>query len=286
MAAVLFAKNMVIGSGGVGGNYYKVAQDIVDFCSENIKKKYGYDLVNKSTKGSVENLNGLLKKKLSLGFVQEDVYFYFKRRDQLNTIENKTKMLFHLYPEYIYILIPKGWKPKSSGFMSLFENLFNTHKDISIYSLKNQTVYAKGGALVSAEALSYFLGLNLKILDASKHKVDGPFIFVTGSGDERIQKMLSSGKWILLSFNGNELANKVSFYKPAEVTYIVDGKAVSAKTAAVMSNVYARKYRSKKRKEAVEAVKECVKSKIDELIDDGESDKWTIIQQTNGWGDE
>jgi hypothetical protein len=279
-------KDLTIASGGKGGNYYQVAEDIVNFCGREIKDKFGYNLINVPTSGSVENLNGLLRKKYSIGFVQQDVYAFFKKRDQLNEIENKTQKLFYLYPEYLHILIPVGWKPKSNGFLSLFENLFNKNKTISIYSLKNQVVYAKGGAIVSAQALSYFLGLNLKVVDANKAKVNGPFIFVTGSGDSRIQAMLNSGKWMLLSFNGAELANKAMFYKPAKVTYIVNGKAVSANTVSIMSVAYSRKYRSKKRKEALKALKECIKSNIDDLIDDGVSDKWTIIQKVNGWGDE
>ena len=116
-------------------------------------------------------------------------------------------------------------------------------------------------------------------------KIDAPFIFVTGSGDKRIQKMLASGKWFLLSFNGNELANRVSFYKPANVTYIVNGKSISANTVSIMSIAYARRYRSKKRKTAILGIKQCIKANIDDLIDEGNSNKWSIIAKTNGWSE-
>jgi hypothetical protein len=283
--------NIVIGSGGEKGNYYQVAEDIVDFCKEDIKKKFNYDLINQATKGSIENLEGILHKRFSIGFIQQDVMEYFKKRDQLNTIENTTIKLMYLYPEYLTILIPKGWHPVNTenSFFAKFKALFNGNKNqtISIMSLKNQVVYAKGGAIVSAQALSYFMGLNLKIKNAEKVKeVNGPFIFVTGSGDERIRKMLESGKWFLLSFNGNELANRVSFYKPADVTYIVNGKTLTAHTVSIMSIAYARKYRSKKRRAAIKEVKECVRSNIDDLIDDGKSDKWNIIAKVNGWYEE
>jgi len=286
LLSFIYAKKpIIIGSGGKGGNYFKVAQDIVDYCANDVKNKFGYDLINLATKGSVDNLNGILKKKYSIGFVQEDVYQFFKKRDQLNIIEMNTLKLMYLYPEYLTILIPTNWHPQATSFLDKLSSLFNKNKSVSIMSLKNQTVYAKGGALISAQALSYFLGLNLNIIDASSHKVNGPFIFVTGSGDSRIQKMLDSGKWFLLSFNGNELANRVSFYKPAVVTYIVNGKSVTANTVSIMSIAYARKYRGKKKKEAVNYVKECVKSNIDDLIDDGNSDKWSLIAKTNGWSE-
>ena len=283
---ISFAKKpIIIGSGGKGGNYFKVAEDIVEFCRDDVKKKYGYDLINLSTKGSVDNLSGLLKKRYSIGFVQEDVYQFFKKRDQLNVIEMNTLKLMYLYPEYLTILIPKNWHPKATNFLEKLSSLFNKNKPVSIMSLKNQVVYAKGGALISAQALSYFLGLNLKILDADTHKVDGPFIFVTGSGDSRIQKMLNTNKWFLLSFNGTELANRVSFYKPAIVTYIVNGKSISANTVSIMSVAYARKYRGKKKREAVQYIRECIKNNIDDLIDDGSSDKWSLISKTNGWSE-
>jgi hypothetical protein len=281
------SRDIKIGSGNKGGNYYTVAQDIVDFCGDEIQKKYGYPLINVETGGSIDNLQGILHKKYSIGFIQQDVMEYFKKRDQLNTIENTTVKVMNLYPEYLTILIPKGWEPKNNeGFFSKFSSLFsgNKNKTTTIMSLKNQVVYAKGGALVSAQALSYFMGLNLHVVNAAKAKhINGPFIFVTGSGDPRIQKMLATGKWFLLSFNGNELANRVSFYKPATVTYIVNGKTISANTVAIMSVAYARKYRSKKRKAAIKAIKQCVKANIDDLIDDGNSDKWNIIARVNGW---
>jgi len=280
-------KPISIGSGGKGGNYYTVAQDIIYYCSDDIKNKYGYNLVNIPTGGSVDNLSGLLNKKYSIGFVQEDVYHFFKKRDQLNTIEMNTFKLMYLYPEYLTILIPKGWKPESTSFFSKLSDLLSSKKPISIMSLKNQTVYAKGGALVSAQALSYFMGLHLNVVDASKVKrINGPFIFVTGAGDSRIAKMLATGKWFLLSFNGNELANRVSFYKPATVTYIVGGKSITANTVSIMSIAYARKYRSKKRRQAIIGVKQCVKTNIDDLIDEGNSNKWSIIAKTNGWNQE
>jgi len=278
-------KPVSIGSGGKTGNYFKVAQDIVDFCAKDVKSKFGYDLINVSTKGSVDNLNGILKKKYSIGFVQEDVYQFFKKRDQLNVIDMNTLRLMYLYPEYLTILIPKNWHPKATDFLSKLSSLFNKNEQVSIMSLKNQTVYAKGGALISAQALSFFLGLNLNIIDADTHKVDGPFIFVTGSGDSRIQKMLDTDRWFLLSFNGTELANRVNFYKPAVVTYIVKGKSITANTVSIMSVAYARKYRGKAKREAVNYVRECVKNNIDDLIDDGSSDKWSLIVKTNGWSE-
>ena len=283
---LIFAKKPIsIGSGGKGGNYYKVGEDIVSFCKEDIKSKFGYDLINIPTKGSVDNLEGLLKKRYSIGFVQQDVYEFFKKRDQLNEIEMKTSKFMYLYPEYLTILIPKNWHPKATSFLDKLGSLFNKNRAVSIMSLKNQTVYAKGGALISAQALSYFLNLNLNVLDADTHKVNGPFIFVTGSGDSRIEKMLNSGNWFLLSFNGNELANRVSFYKPAVVTYIVNGKSISANTVSIMSVAYARKYRGKKKRAALNYLRECIKNNIDDLIDDGISDKWSLIAKTNGWSE-
>jgi len=285
VSTVSAKKDIVIDSGGKGGNYFAVAQDIVDYCGQDIQSKYGYALINQSTDGSVTNLNALLNKKASIGFIQEDVYAYFKKKDQLGTIDINTRKLFKLYPEYLTILIPTGWHPQATGgfFSKLMAKFSKDNQPVSIQSLKNQTVYAKGGALVSAQALSYFLGLNLNIVDASNHKINGPLIVVTGSGDSRVQKMLASGKWWLLSFNSMELANRASFYKPAKLTYIVKGKSVSANTVTITSIAFMRNYRSKKRKEALKAVKQCIINNIDDLIDDGNSNKWSLIQRTNGW---
>ena len=281
------SKEINIGSGGNNGNYYTVAQDIVEYCSEEVKTKTGYSLRNIETEGSVDNLQGILNKKYSIGFVQEDVLNFFKKKDQLETIDLNTQKFLKLYPEYLTILIPRNWEPKfNGGFFSKLTGLWKDKQPISIRSLSNQVVYAKGGALVSTQALSFFMNLNLKIIDASKSKISGPFIFVTGSGDPRIQAMLKSGNWWLLSFNGNELANKASFYKPARITYIVKGKTVTANTVSIMSIAYNRKYRSKKRQNALKELKQCVKSNIDDLIDDGSSNKWSLIGKINGWSNE
>jgi len=277
-----------IGSGGKSGNYFQVANDIINYCGNEIKNKYGYSLANISTSGSVDNIERIKNKKLSLAFVQSDVLEYFNKRDTLQTLENSTFKLINLYPEYLHILIPKGWQPKktNSGWFSNLKNLFsdNSNKTISIYSLKNQVVYAKGGAIVSAQALSYFLNLNLHIVNADNGKVNGPFIFVTGSGDKRIQKMLASGKWWLLSFNPVDLTNRVSFYKPAKLTYIINGKSTSVNTVSIMSVVIARKYNSKKRIAAINEIKQCIHNNIDDLLDDDDtSPKWQLIKITNGW---
>ena len=289
VAALFAAKPISIGSGGQGGNYYTVAQDLVDSCADTIKQKTSYDLTNVSTKGSVDNLNGILHKSLAIGFIQEDVYEYFKRKDQLGLISINTKVFMNLYPEYLHVLIPVNWKPKTkTSFWSDLTSAFssNSNKPISIMSLKNQTVYAQGGAIVSAQALSYFMNLNLNVIDSTHAKsINGPFIFVTGSGDARIQKMLNTGKWFLLNFNSSELSNKTSIYKPAMLTYIVKGKSITVNTVSIMAKAYSRVYRGKKRKSALVQLKQCIQDNIDDLIDDGNSDKWSIIQKTNGWSD-
>ena len=281
------AKDMTIASGGENGNYYTVAQDMVDTCGQVVKEKTGYELKNISTGGSVDNLNGLLRKKYSIGFVQSDVYYYFKSKDQMGLIDLKTEKLMNLYPEYLHILIPVGWKPQThESWFSKLKNMFsgNSNKVISINSLKNQTVYAKGGALISAQALSYFMHLNLHIVDANKAKVNGPFIFVTGSGDPRIQAMLKSGKWWLMNFDGKELSSSApQIYKPATVSYLINGKIIRVNTVSIMAKVYARKYRSKKRQQALIIFKQCLKDNINDLIDDGNSPKWTTIGISNGW---
>ena len=281
------AKEFRIGTGGQGGNYFTIGQDIVEACGQEVQDKTGYSINSNESTGSVENLNGLLNKKYSIGFVQADVYSFFKKKDQLNTIDNTTKKFINLYPEFLTILVPRGWKPKTneSRWSSLFSFGKNKTKPISIKSLKNQVVYAKGGAIVSAQALSYFMGLNLNIKDLShvKGTPTGPIIIVTGSGDTRVQKLLNSGKYWLLSFNGNELANRASFYKPSKVTYIVKGKSVTANTVSIMSQVMVRKYRSKKRQNALKVLKKCLRDNIDDLVDDGSSNKWNLISVTNGW---
>ena len=135
VVSLFAAKPTIIGSGGQGGNYYTVAQDIVDYCKDDYKKTTGYDLKNQSTAGSVDNLNGLLKKKYSIGFVQEDVYMYFKKKDQLGIIAINTKPFMNLYPEYMHIMIPVGWQPKTKeSFWGKIASRFsgNSKKPISI----------------------------------------------------------------------------------------------------------------------------------------------------------
>jgi hypothetical protein len=291
MISLTSAKSIKIGSGGEGGNYYQVAQDIVEFCGEEIKKQDGYSVENIQTKGSVENLNGLgiQSKRFSIGFVQEDVYEYFKAKDNMHIMDIKIKKWLKMYPEYIHILIPVNWKPKQeTSFWNKLGGVFNfnnkDNKPVTIMSLKNQTVFAKGGAIVSSQALSYFMGLNLNVINVDKVKnVNGPLIIVTGSGDKRVQKLLSSGKWILLSFDGNELNRRARFYSPATLTYTINGQSITVNTVSIMSLAFQRNYRSQKKKKALKDLKMCIKNNIDDLIDDGTSNKWSIIAITNGW---
>jgi hypothetical protein len=286
------AKSIKIGSGGKGGNYFQVANDIVSFCNDTIKKQDGYDLENIPTNGSVTNLNGLgiQSKNYSIGFVQEDVYEYFKSKDSMHLIDIKVKKWLSLYPEYIHILIPKGWEPQQNesfwGKIGGSIGFGDDKKPVTIMSLKNQVIYAKGGAIISSQALSYFMNLNLQVKNADNVKnINGPLIVVTGSGDQRVQKLLNSGKWKLLSFNGNELNRRARFYTPATLSYTVNGQNISANTVSILSIAYQRNYRSAKKKKALNDLKMCIKSNIDDLIDDGDSNKWSVISITNGWNE-
>ena len=283
---LVFARDLIIATGSPSGNYYKVGTDIVNECAQEIKNKYNYDLKVVSTSGSTENLMGLVDKKYSLGMVQSDVLLFMSKKNPLLVNQNRVAILLDMYPEFLHILIPKSWKPESTGFWSNLTSLFNKNNGpISITKLKNQIIYAWGGSAVSAQALSYFLNLNLKVTEPKDRKnlvnLDKPIILVTGVPDQRVQKLLNSGKWYIISINAQELAQRAGIYRPTNISYLVNGKPVTARTVSIRSELLARVYRGKKRQNAIKALKQCIMNNMDDLIDDGESPFWEIIQKEN-----
>lgn len=112
LASTLGAKEFVsIGTGSMTGTYYPIGGAICRLANKNPQIKCSVQ----STGGSVYNVNNVLKKELSFGFVQSDVvYDKFNGTGKFNGApDNKLRSIFAVYPELLAMVVSKDSGIKS-----------------------------------------------------------------------------------------------------------------------------------------------------------------------------
>jgi len=174
LASILFASSSIaqsefkIGSGSNNNTYSNMVNDVITYCDESIADK---QLNNVNSKGSVENLVGMGNKTFNAGLVQEDVLQYYHKRNPNKVNNNRLKIIAGFHVETGHLLIPRNFKPASSEKVRFWDKWVKKDNKkpvkIDIDMLKNQTILAWGGSVVSAEALSSFLELKATVKSSS-----------------------------------------------------------------------------------------------------------------------
>lgn len=274
ISKVLAAKELIISSGGETGNYYGMTQDIIDYCASEIPENL--TLTNLSSGGSTANIFNINNKKAAGGWVQEDDLQYRAKRDPNRINRNRLKVVAGMHIETVHILIPKDYKPSndSGGLMARFNawrNSSDEPKALSVDMLKDQTVGAWGGSVVSAEALGYFLGLNLQIQSVDKEKAASsglPLVIVGGQPYKPVEEILSSGKYEMVGVDFNQISTKAPFYVKVDANYPINGKVKTVPTFGVRALLIGKAFRKESRNAAFNKLSECITSNLGDLADD------------------
>jgi hypothetical protein len=189
--------------------------------------------------------------------------------------------------EPAHLLIPKGYKPKnaSSSLWSDFQNLLVGDKPaaISLDLLKGQVVGSWGGSIVSSKALSYFLGLNLNVQEvpeANRNDPQVPLLLVGGHPYQPVEKLLSTGKYLLIPIDYSKLETQAPFYMESSGSYMIDGKVTSVPTFGVRALLVGKSFRKEVRNSSSITLAKCIVKNLADLADDSETNaNWGSVYE-------
>ncbi|SEG14103.1 TAXI family TRAP transporter solute-binding subunit [Marinobacterium lutimaris] len=279
VVAPVSAHALNMGTGGTSGNYYAMGQDIKNYCAGEI----GADLNVMETGGSVTNLLGMTNKDYSIAMVQEDVLHYNAKRSPQRVNRNRLKVITGLHEESVHLLVPKGYEPES-GDKNMWSMLFGSDSEqpskFQLSMLKNQSVGSWGGSIVSAEALGYFFGLNLNVVETSKNVNDTskPIVLVGGAPYGPVTEYLDSGKWTLASLDYNAISQTAAFYSNQTVNYQIDGKVRSIPTVGIRALLLGKSFRKESRNEPMINLATCIYANVADLADDPDTNpNWASV---------
>lgn len=277
----VMAQDVHVGTGGVKGNYYDMMNDIKSYCESDVPDT---TYVVHETEGSTKNLLGMQNKEFSAGIIQEDVLNYYAKRDPGNVNDNRIKVISGLHEEAVHLLIPKGYKPSSasaSGWKSWFSSDDEKPQKLDLNLLKGQTIGSWGGSIVSAEAMSYFFGLNLNVVEvpaADRANPNMPLLLVGGHPYQPVSDYLATGKWDLISLDYDAIANIAPFYNKANVNYSVGGKVKSTPTVSVRALLVGMSFRKESRNKPMSQLAACITGNVADLADDPETNpNWRSV---------
>lgn len=282
------------GSGVVDGNYYEMMNDIKSYCDESLTDAI---IENMISSGSVETIIGLGNKVFTFGMLQEDVLQYFAKRDPKKVNRNRLKIISGLHLESAHLLIPKGYKPKGaekSGWAKAWSVITfaseEAPKGISLQLLKNQTLGSWGGSMVSAKALSFFLELNMNVVEIPEGKRTDPgipLLLVGGQPYAPVEAILATGKYNLVPIDFSQLSTRAPFYIKDEINYRIGGKITSIPTFAVRAFLVGKSFRKKARNQPMIELSTCMANSLADLADDDETNpNWATVYELEEDGEQ
>lgn len=280
LSAIASAKEIKIGSGSEKGNYFSMTQDVVSYCGDELGE--GNQITNLESNGSISNLVGMNAKKYTAGIVQEDVLQYYSKRDPGKYNQNRFKVIAGMHSETAHLLIPKDYSAGSwsSKFSSMLGGKGNK---ISIEMLKGQKLGAWGGSLVSAEALSYFFNLKVKIVAVEPSKAEKatiPLLLMAGQPDTKVQQLLNTGRFILVPIDYEKLSQSAPFYLKMDANYEIDGKVVSVNTFGIRALMVGKAFRKESRNAPLKSLAKCIEDSLLDLADDDETNpNWLSVYE-------
>lgn len=281
MLLAAFAANATefkIGTGSTTGNYYDMMGDVVEYCSDEMGD---HTLSVMESGGSDDNISGMMNKRFALGVVQTDVLYYFKRKMPNKVNENSFGVLAGLHNEYVHILIPKGYKPESSGWGSWIPWGDDENQRLDLNLLQNQKVAAWGGSVLSAKALSSYMNLNLNVIDvppSARAKLNMPVVIVGGQDYQPVKDLLDTKRFDIVALDYAAIAQSASYYQQAAVTYKVNGKMKSVPTVSVQALLVGKSFRKKSRNQPMSDLATCINEYSADLADDYETNpNWVTV---------
>lgn len=269
-AGIAQAKPLKIGTGGTGGTYFPLANDIADFCSSELSR----DLEVLNSDGAIDNLLGLTNKKYHLGIVSMDAVKYYERKipDKVNA--NRLKIITGLHQELGHLLIPKGYKPEGGSMWGGFLDSIGASNaaPVDIMLLKGQRVGAWGGSTLGLKALSAAVGLGIQAIEITPGATGKiPVLVIGGQPNSYVQNYLDSGKYSLVSVDVASLSSKAPYYQEGVLNYSTKGKLVSTKTFAVRAVLMGKAARKAERNQVMSDLATCISDSLEDMADDGDT---------------
>ena len=267
--------NIKFATGGPGGSYAQMGEDIAGAKSET-NEYGGYCLgstggkittISQKGMGSETTLKGIAGKTYGAGIVQQDVWEYYADKDRGTYNKNNVQVIADLHMEALHLLLPKGYKPDNGFFSNTFSSKPAT-VDISL--LTNQTIQAWGGSILSAKALSHFIGLNLNVIGTTKEKAAGtgnPILVVAGRGSDAVKAILATGQYELVGINPRAVGS-AHFYKPMGISYQVANGTVEVETIGVRALLLGKVKSKKKLNQRMINLASCIEHQYATLSDD------------------
>lgn len=271
------AREYRMGTGKTTGNYFDMGNDIAEWCGNAITSTNPENTLTimEELNGSIGGIEGLSNKTYKMAIIQEDV-LNFKKREAPNKYNtNVIQVLAGLHVETVYLLFPKNWRPEVEPEGFSFSSLKFWEDDdepvrISVDMLQGQKVAAEGGAIVSAEALKAFLGVQFEVVSPAKNK-NIPQLLVGGHPYKPVEELLKTGKYILVSIDAKTIKDRAPFYIEATASYAVNGKNYSAKTVGVQALLVGKVSRNAAKNADLRALAQCIDDHLEELADDDDT---------------
>jgi len=289
----VYAKTFKWGTGGTSGNYFGMGNDSVAMCTKDLgtdKKGQPNEIAVESSNGSEQNLIGLTNKKYAVATVQEDVLRFHNKKSPGKINGNRIRILLDAHEETGHLLFPIGWQPKGKK-KGMFTKLYSKvkkekPKPISINLLKGQVIGSMGGSMVSAEALSMFLDLRMKVVkttpDQMLSKADKPILLVGGQPYKLVEDLLATGKYMLVGIDANTLKNRAPFYTTKNANYSQNGKMTTVPTFGVRALIVGKYFRSKAKNKVMKDFASCLFDSLGELADDDDTNpNWESVYELN-----
>lgn len=297
---VAFAEpvEIVLGSGGKGGTYFPVINEVANFCnSETLLVSNYMDPTradDPTAGGSVENLKRITNNLAMGGLVQADV----AALELLgrNPAMARVLALLPLHTEHLHFIVPSVVTVEleaadPGGFLGFGakEAVYGQDNNPidSIDDLTGRTVVAWGGSVVSAQVVDTLLGLGLTVVPVDNQAaglaaIDNgeadAMLAVAGAPVEWISKLPKS-QYSLLTFNDRTAENLAEVYGTQPVSYTnlgTNGQRTDALTVNAL--LMTRTYRTPEMIGALSELQACVRENIFTIQDTpGTHPAWQMI---------
>ena len=275
--------SLTIGSGGEGGTYYPVVEEMAQFCNSPNLTISHYTEDGKSVGGSIANLEHLTHNKAQAGIVQLDVAYLQKGT---NPALARIQALLPLHAENLHFIVPMmanvmvrpPEEAKATNLWQGSEAVFQLQQNplASIQDLTGRRVVAWGGSVVSAKVVSQQTGYNFQVLQA-KDRAEAMAMISSGQADAVLAVAGYPVDWIgtlpakqykLLSVPAGAKAALAAVYDMAGVSYNnLGATGQTLETLKVDAVLMTRTYRTPKMIEALSELKSCLQEKIYEIQD-------------------
>ena len=232
-----------IATGSSSGNYIKIGKTIENECSDN-----SIEIKALKSKGSLDNYEKLISKKVSLGIIQSDVYDYLKNKLK-DEDTNKIKLVYPLYDEELHVLIKKD------------------SKITSLADLENKKVVVgtiKSGTWVTSKNIMSDLDLTLKMvtekpmksLDKLKNDEVSAIFYVAGAPIDMITNLEKDDGITLLDISKDLKGSAYTLSTISVDTYpsFLDKNITTASITALLVN--------NKNSKNIGGIYRCIKNKI------------------------